>query len=57
MRLARESIAQEAANSTDYELTLEGDDDKTYAARNIAKTIGTVCYPCHRSLLWTDRLS
>ncbi len=43
MRLAKESIAQEeAANATDYEVG-DGDDDKTYAAMNIAKTIGTVC--------------
>lgn len=43
MRLAKESMAQEeAASATDYEIG-DGDDDKTYAAMNIAKTIGTVC--------------
>ncbi|KAF8624410.1 hypothetical protein AX15_005891 [Amanita polypyramis BW_CC] len=42
MRLARESIAQEAANTTDYDISVDGDDDKTYVAMNIAKTIGTV---------------
>lgn len=42
MRLAKESMAQEeAAVSTDYDV-VDGDDDKTYAAMNIAKTIGTV---------------
>lgn len=42
MRLAKESMTQEeAANSTDYDV-VDGDDDKTYAAMNIAKTIGTV---------------
>ncbi|KAF8625982.1 hypothetical protein AX17_006706 [Amanita inopinata Kibby_2008] len=43
MRLAKECMAQEeAANSTDYDAIVEGDDDKTYAAMNVAKTIGTV---------------
>ena len=42
MRLAKESMAQEeAAISSDYDV-VDGDDDKTYAAMNIAKTIGTV---------------
>ncbi|KAM6494523.1 Armadillo-type fold [Amanita muscaria] len=41
MRLARECVAQEdAASGTDFDAI--GDDDKTYSAMNIAKTIGTV---------------
>lgn len=48
MRLARESIAQEdadVANSNgDLDVLLsDGDDDKTYAAMGVAKTIWTVC--------------
>ncbi|KAK2463383.1 hypothetical protein APHAL10511_004609 [Amanita phalloides] len=43
MRLAKESKAQEdAALSVDDDAVGDGDDDKTYAAMNVAKTIGTV---------------
>jgi hypothetical protein len=43
--LARESIAQDEADpNADMESLLsDADDDKTYAAMGIAKTIGTVC--------------
>ena len=41
--LARESVAQEeSANATDNEYGVGEDDDKTYAAMGVAKTIGTV---------------
>lgn len=45
MRLARESVAQEETDSQNVDLETamaEVDDDKTFAAMGIAKTIGTV---------------
>lgn len=52
MRLARESITQEEQDaSSDLETLLaDADDDKTYAAMGVAKTIGTVVIPQFSSL-------
>jgi importin-7 len=46
MRLVRENLAQEEveAQQTDTESILsDADDDKTYAAMSVAKTLSTVC--------------
>jgi hypothetical protein len=49
MRLARESLAQEetdAQNGRDLDSAMgDSDDDKTFAAMGVAKTIGTVGPP------------
>lgn len=45
MRLVRENMAQEsAAAADDYDAleSVSGDDDKTFAAMGVAKTISTV---------------
>jgi hypothetical protein len=54
MRLAKDSLAQEeaeAANMSELEsMTSDMDDDKTFAAMGIAKTIATVSpvsFSCH----------
>ena len=54
LRLARESLAQDenAPKGADLDSLMEsdGDDDKTYAAMGVAKTISTESAPALRTL-------
>jgi hypothetical protein len=57
LRLARENVAQEEAemNRTEMELgDLDGDEDKTYAAMGVAKTLSTVRGPSPVTLVHLD---
>ena len=47
MRITRENLAHETqAANTDVDMieSVDGDDDKTFAAMSVAKTISTVCF-------------
>ena len=55
MRLLRENIAQEKEGEADFDKSMDStsvDDDKTFAAMGVAKTIGTVCGFYEASAFW-----
>src|SRR5882762_122444 len=58
MRLAREGLAQEESgalgNDLESHVSSDDDDDRSYAAMGVAKTIGTVCFvlACSISPSW-----